>query len=36
MTKSQIVINEKEYAEILRRAVDEIHTARHTIALQVN
>lgn len=36
MNNIQITINEKEYADLLRIAVEEINTARHTIALQVN
>lgn len=38
MSKQDITtkINEQEYAEILQRAVTEIHTARTSIARQVN
>lgn len=36
MNISKIELSEKEYAEILRKAVEEIHTARNTVAKQVN
>lgn len=36
MNNIQITINEKKYADLFRIAVEEINTARHTIALQVN
>lgn len=36
MNDSKIAINENKYAEILHRAVVEIHTARTAIARQVN
>lgn len=36
MSNTHIAIKEIQYAEILRKGVEEIHTTRHTIALQVN
>jgi|GEM_PF-4677814 len=32
MIISKIELSEKEYAEILRKAVEEIHTASNTVA----